>query len=330
MQKSCSVAFWKAFGKFSGVGGLRLCCHWLLVGNMERCTFNNTNASDCVFRCSWCPRFAFSWFLGLIDLRRTSGNSKQVSSWRATKPVLWCLFLSSWRSKLFSHVLLCEINLLWEYDMVRSERRQEPWSFISPLHDQYINLKKALCVRFEVGAPHGYFDTSCLFPQIGLPLGVAKPPRFSCLLSSALGTPIHLLLADHDEEKHCGSMRQISPLAQLAQRFASRTWVLRDPWICDEGVLKYVAVLWGTYARLFFVFFSLLSLLDYFCSFFFLLLLLIFICFSLTQKPGTGVFPPLLIWHRRVHNQLETFQLPLTHPLRCKGKQLLSVARHEA
>lgn len=126
-------------------------------------------------------------------------------------------------------------------------------------------------------------------------------------------------------------MRQISPLAPLAQRFASRTWVLWDPWICDEGVLKYVAVLWGTYARLFFVFFSLLCFLDYFCSFFFfLLLLLVFICFFFTQKPGTGVFPPLLIWHRRVHNQLETFQLPLTHPLRCKGKQLLSVARHEA
>lgn len=77
--------------------------------------------------------------------------------------------------------------------------------------------------------------------------------------------------------------------------------------------------------------FALLCFLDYFCSFFFsILLLILFICCSFTQKPGTGVFPPLLIWHRRVHNQLETFQLPLTHPLRCKGKQLLSVARHEA
>ena len=164
---------------------------------------------------------------------------------------------------------------------------------VSPLHDQYINLKKALCVRFEVGAPHG-LGASCLFPQIGLPLGVAKPPRFSCLLSSvltALGTPIHLLSADHDEEKHCGSMRQISPLAPLAQTFASRTGCCRT-----HEFAKGCCCVTRDICSAISCVFALLCFLDYFCSFFFfLLLLLVFICCSFTQKPGTSVFPPLLI-----------------------------------
>ena len=91
--------------------------------------FQQHNANDCVFHYSWCPRCAFSWFLGLIDLRRTSVNSKQVSvegqlnlSKKCHDRMMLCCDVCSCPADV--QIILPCVAL--GFDMVRSEGPEEP------------------------------------------------------------------------------------------------------------------------------------------------------------------------------------------------------------